>query len=97
MPKTGQIVNCKLLIEDWLLGNLELAGFKDLSGAVFHLVDVYAAIVIVEWDCNLRGNSPGFEYFFSNKIINLEGEEFVVSFLKFEIDVISCGVGIVAN
>lgn len=80
-----------------LFNNLEFAGIDDPSTPVTKLVDVNTPVKISKRDINFWSNCFEIKNFFAYKIKNLEREEFIVAFLKFEIDHTNGRIGIKAH
>ena len=80
-----------------LFNHLKFSGINDSSAFVAKLVNVNTPVKISKRDINFWGNCFKVKNFFAYKIINLEREEFVVAFLKFEIDYAYGRIGIKPN
>ena len=69
-----------------LFGDLEFAGFKNLSVMVPQLIDINTAAIFIEIDRSLCSNIFLFEYHLSKKIKDLHVESFIGTFLEIERD-----------
>ena len=77
-----------------LFNNLEFTGIDDLSASVTKLVDVNTSVKISKGDIDFWCNGFKVKNLLAYKIKNLEREEFIKTFLKFEIDEAGGRIGI---
>jgi len=76
---------------------LEFAGIDHFTGLVSQLEDVYTTVKIRYIHDGLLGYCGNVQYFFTNKIIYLEGIRFVEVLLEVERDLRNGWVGIKLN